>query len=286
MIGVLQSDGLIEMNLSGKCAYVSGGTSGIGLAAAEAFAAMGADLFLFSVDKSEMRDRALERVDALRVRGDQRFEAIELDVTDEKKVAAALGKAATEFGAPHVLINSAGIGGAVYFDQEPFDRFDKMMKINVYGIRHVTAALAPHMGPGGQIVNVASFSGLIGLAGYTSYSCTKFAVVGFSMALRGELKRRSINVSVLCPPQVDTPMLGKTDPFKPPEVKALNDRAGVMSAEDVVGEMIKGMNKKRGLIIPGGKTRLFHLVERFAPALRERIADRALENVRKAHEKK
>lgn len=270
------------ISLKDKNAYISGGTSGIGLAVGEKFASLGANVFAFSVDEPAMREQALAALNKARANDGQRFEAVELDVTDAEQVREKLAEAVKSFGAPYVLVNSAGIGGAVYFEELTDERFDRMMKINLYGTRSTVVALLPYMKPGGgYIVNVSSMSGLFGLVGYTAYASSKYAVVGFSQALRSEMKPHGIGVSVLCPPQVRTPLLEKTDKYKPPETKKVNDNAGLLEPEEVAEALWRGMKKNQAIIVPGRKGRMFYLLDRFWPSLRERMTDRVINSARK-----
>ncbi len=272
----------IRQDAQGKNVYISGGSSGIGLAAGEVFSALGANVLVFSIDSKEQQKVALESLRKRATSEQQRFEALTLNVTDRDEVLRVLGEACQRFGAPWALINSAGMGGAVLFEQEPIERFDKAMQLNVYGLRHAVEACLETMKPhGGYIVNVASMAGLIGNFGYTTYSASKFAAVGFSQALRAELKPLGIQVSVLCPTQVDTPMLAHTDQFKPPESKAINDKAGLMTAEAVVEGMLDGMDKNKGIIIPGFKGSFVYLLSRVLPGLRESMTDRIIAKVRR-----
>lgn len=271
------------IELKGKNVFISGGTSGIGLALARLFAARGANLFLFSVDKPAVVADAVKAVCASKIDEAQRIETEQLDVSDWPVVQDVIGKAIERFGAPFVLVNSAGIGGAVYFEQLSFERFDRTIKINLYGTRNTVAAVVPAMKKaGGYIVNVSSMSGLIGIIGYTAYASSKFGVVGFSASLRSEMKSYGIHVSVLCPAQVDTPLLQTTDKDKPPETKAINDRAGLMSADDVAQQVLKAMEKDKFVIVPGRRARLFYLLQRLFPTLRERLTDRTVQKVRES----
>jgi 3-dehydrosphinganine reductase len=245
------------------------------------FASLGANVFAFSVDSSEMRAASLGEIKAAGKNEGQRFETASLDVSDNAEVQRVLRAAAESFGPPFVIVCSAGIGGAVYFENLPFERFDRMIKINLYGTRNVIAALLPFMkNGGGYIVNISSMSGLMGLVGYTAYSSSKFGVVGFSQSLRAEMKKDGIWVSVVCPPQVATPLLEKSDKYKPPETKALNDRAGLLSAREVADAILSGMSKKRFLIIPGTRARLFYSLNRLLPRVREYLADRTVRKIR------
>lgn len=264
-----------------QTAFVSGGTSGIGLAAAERFARMGYDVLAYSVDSSDTRGAAQAQIEAARRSEDQIVEALSLDVTNADAVGRVLGDASDRLGAPGILFNSAGLGGALPFEEIDLQRFDRTMQVNVYGIRHVIAACLERMTRGAHIVNVASMSGLIGSFGYTMYSASKFAVVGFSEALRAELKPRGISVSVACPVQVDTPMLAETNRYKPAETLALNRKVGVISADETVDDILLGMKRRDFLIIPGTKGRLVHLFHRVAPRLRERLAARIIEKAQR-----
>ena len=129
-----------------------------------------------------------------------------------------MNTALIEFGAPDILVSNAGIPCAGYFEDISFEFFDATMKTNVYGARNIVAALLPHMkNRDCQIVIVSSGAGLMGLFGYTGYGTSKFALVGFAESLRSELNRYNIAVSLVCPPEVDTPGLAmETKIGKPP----------------------------------------------------------------------
>ncbi len=268
------------MEFSQRNVYISGGTSGIGLAAGELFASLGANIYVFSVDPEEKRRDALAALQKAAGTPGQRFEAVALDVTDHLAVDATLRAAAESFGAPYVLINSAGIGGAVYFEELSYERFDKTVQISLYGARNACAALIPYMKKdGGYVVNVSSMSGLIGLIGYAAYASAKFGMVGLSMALRSEYKKYGIKVAAFCPPQVDTPLLRETDKTKPPEVKAINNNAGVLTPAEAAQGLLIGMKKDQPIIVPGTKGALFYHFNRLFPRIRERMTDRVIRRV-------
>ena len=140
------------------------------------------------------------------------------------------------------MINSAGIQYPDYFERIPFDVFDQTVRTNLYGIWNVLAALVPAMkGSGGHIVNVSSIAGFMGVFGYTAYSATKFGVIGFSEALRSEMRPHGIRVSVLCPPDTDTPGLAQENrPSRPrqgPRERGAHEPHGRCQA------MLRGMEK-------------------------------------------
>lgn len=270
------------MKFDGKNVFISGGTSGIGLAAAKMFSSLGANIFVFSIDDDMQRKQALESIEKAGKSNEQKFESAFLDVLDNDGIQKIIQETIHSIGEPFVLINSAGIGGAILFEELSYERFDKIIKINLYGIRNVIAACLPHMKKnGGHIINVSSMSGLVGSYGYTAYSSSKHAVVGFSESLRAELKRYDINVAVLCPVQVDTPMLEATNKYKPKETLAINKNVGVMTAEDVAAGLYNGMKKKQSIIIPGFQGRFVHSLHRYFPRFREWMTDRIIRKSRK-----
>ncbi|MBN1534885.1 MAG: SDR family oxidoreductase [Spirochaetes bacterium] len=267
------------MQLKSKAVYITGGSSGIGLACAEQCAGSGASIAIFARDKKRLRD-ALDSIEKHRISDGQRIKGYSLDVSEPDDVDRVMRNAVSEIGPPFILINSAGLGGAYHFEVLPYRRFDQTMKINVYGIRNTVAALLPHMkGGGGHIANVSSIGGVIGVFGYSAYSASKFAVIGMSECLRSELKRYGINVSVLLPPDTDTPMMRSEDATKPEETKAINKSGGLVSAEFVASALIRGLEKRRFMIIPGFKGRMIVLLKRILPAIPEAVMDRTIRKV-------
>jgi 3-dehydrosphinganine reductase len=268
-----------HVKLQGRTAFITGGSSGIGLACAKLAAAAGANVAIFSRDAKRLEDavgeiRRMCTTPGTNVRGYQ------LDVSDHAEAECVIKRASAEMGEPFVLVNSAGLGGAFNFDELPYERFDRTMKINVYGIRNTIAAILPFMKKrGGYIVNVSSIGGLLGVFGYTAYSASKFAVIGFSECLRAELKRYNIIVSVLCPPDTDTPMMREPDTIKPRETIAISGNAGLKSAEYVAVAMYRGMAKKRFVIIPGIGGKAVFLAKRLFPRLIESLMDRTIRQV-------
>jgi 3-dehydrosphinganine reductase len=261
----------------GKAVYISGGTNGIGLAAARRFAGMGARLFLFSVDPKKQRDEALSAVRTDAADGGRKIEGARLDVTDPAAVAKGFARAQEAVGPPDVLVNSAGLGGPDYFEQISFETFDRMMRVNVYGVWNTVQAALPLMkGRGGHIVNVASLGGLIGAFGYTAYGASKFAVVGFSEALRAEVKQYGIHVMALCPPPVETPMWHRSNIKRPKETKAINAGSGLLQPEEVVDALIEGLDRRAFLVVPGRKGRFAYHLNRLLPGVRTFVTDRMI----------
>ncbi len=257
----------------GKRIYITGGSSGIGLASACQLASLGADLLLFARDARKLEEaRAI--VEGNRS-GSGRVAAMPLDVSDNTMVRKVIGSAVGDFGIPDILINSAGIGSADYFENISYDAFDRVMKINLYGTRNVIAAALPHMKQkGGSIVIISSMAGLMAMFGYSAYATSKFALVGFAECLRSEVRRYGIRVNLACPPETDTPFLVEESRTIPPESRAVKNMVGLLKPDYVARFIIRGIAGGCYLIMPGFRARLLYYVQRFSPGWMSRmIAD-------------
>jgi len=259
----------------GKTVFLTGGSSGIGLATGKLLAAAGANVVIFARDEARLGS-ALEQIESRRVSAAQRFACRSLDVADHAVVSAVMAAAVESFGAPDLLINNAGRALPHYFEDVTFEQFDETMRVNLYGVWSTTAALVPHMRAGGVIVNVSSMAGFMGVFGLTDYCASKFAVVGFSEALRQELRPRGIAVSVLCPPDTDTPGLAHEDLTKPAETKAVSGGAKLMQPDAVAVEMLQGIGRGTFMIVPGGDGKFAHFMQRHAPAVVDVIMRRGI----------
>ena len=270
------------MDVGGKRVFVVGGSMGIGLAAAKRFAAGGAHVAIFARRRGPL-DEARAACEAARRDPSQRIDASELDVRDAATVAGVLGGLVASHGAPDVLLNCAGRAYPKRFEEITAEAFADTMQTNLHGCWHTASAVVPAMkaAGGGYIVNTASLAGLIGVFGYTDYCASKFAIVGFSEALRSELKPDGIMVSVLCPPDVDTPGFAVENTTKPPETVAVSAGTKVMTPDEVAAELFAGMARRAPLIIPGRDARRSALAKRLVPGVVERTMDRAIARARR-----
>lgn len=270
------------MNFNDRTIYVVGGSSGIGLAAAKLFAEGGAHIAIFARNEERLKD-AGQRVAGRAVSPDQRFASFSMDAADHKQVDRIMKRALVEFGTPDILVNCAGQATPRRFEEVSYEQFDETMKINVYGTRNTIAALLPAMKEkgGGSIVNVSSVAGYVGVFGYTDYNASKFAVLGFSEALRAELVEYGIKLFVLCPPDTDTPGLVVENLTKPAETKALTAKASLMTPEAVAAAMITGMEKDKFIILPGFDGKFTVLAQRLIPRIVRWVVDRTVKDVQK-----
>jgi NAD(P)-dependent dehydrogenase (short-subunit alcohol dehydrogenase family) len=190
--------------LSGKVALVTGGTLGIGRAAAVALANEGADVMICGSGQQHLDD-ALEamRADGLEVQG---FRA---DVSNADEVKALVAATVERFGGIDITVNSAGIqryGTALETSEETWDR---VMDVNVKAMFLVARYVLPSMieRGGGSIVNVSSVQAFIALEGSLAYVTSKGAINSMTRALALDHAAQGIRVNVVCPGSVDTPLL-------------------------------------------------------------------------------
>ena len=196
---------MIVSHLGGKAACVTGAASGIGRATALELAQRGCDLALCDLDEGGLAETA-ERARAM----GRRVYAQRVDVADAAQMTRFADGALAVLGRIDLLVNNAGIAVAGDFVEVPLHEFERVVGVNLMGVVHGCHAFLPRMlaqGTGGHVVNVASMAGYVAGPGGTSYTATKFAVIGFSESLRAELREHGIGVSAVCPGVIDTPIV-------------------------------------------------------------------------------
>ena len=249
-------------------AFVIGGSEGIGLAVTQRLAADGVEVAVFgrSGDKLRAADESL---------GGTAYVG-QLDVTDAAGTRTVLDRAVDDLGTPDLVVTTAGFARAEWFHEEPLDNVRAMIETNYLGTVHVCHALVPHLVAAGRgtIVTTSSMAGLTGVFGYAGYSASKFAVVGFSEALRRELRPHGVHVAVLCPPNTRTPGFDEENRTKPPEVLAAEEKVRTLEPEQVADHLLKVLPRRPNLVIPGFDSRLGHSVIRHLPRLADRMLQR------------
>jgi 3-dehydrosphinganine reductase len=233
-------------------AIITGGSSGIGLALAKQLASEGANICLLARDEEKLAQTQQE-VQSLSIRKGQKVTTLSCDIRDYAALDQALNNWLSDNEYPDLVINSAGVTYPGYFQDLELSTFRWLMEINYFGTLHVCKYIVPGMIDRGYgtIINISSQAGFFGIIGYTGYTASKFAVRGFSDALRSELKPLGVQVSVVFPPDTETPQLAFEEPLKPFETKEVAGTLHPMSAEDVASETLRAARKGKYLIIPG-----------------------------------
>jgi 3-dehydrosphinganine reductase len=196
-------------------------------------------------------------------------------VTDSAQVEKTMAAIADDLGPPQLLINSAGILREGYFEQLPLSTFNEVMGINYFGTLHCIKAVLPYFQQQGRgwIVNISSIAGRMGVFGYSAYCSSKFAILGLTDTLRGELKPQGIRLQVVCPAEFDSPMVDELNKYRTAENRRFAQTMPVLDVETVADAVMKGLKSKRYLIIPGRISRMLDLGDHLLPWLGRRITD-------------
>jgi 3-dehydrosphinganine reductase len=258
---------------------ITGGSSGIGLALALRCAAAGARLTLIGRDPIKLTAAAIT-VQAKNP-GMPEVVSVPADVAVEADLTAAIQKAEAVHGPVDTLITSAGIARPGRFEEVPTAVFERTMAVNYFGTLYALKAVVPGMRArgSGSVVLISSGAGLVGLFGYTPYAPGKFALRGLAESLRAELKPAGVTVTIVYPPDTDTPQLAEENLTKPPETRALTAGAGLWTADAVARVTLAAVERGTFSVTPGWQLTLlagFHGL--FAPLFRrafDRIAAKA-----------
>lgn len=238
-----------------RVALITGGSSGIGLALAKALAQEGAHVWLVARRK-DVLEQARQTLPA----SPELHGIYPADVSDWEQAQQAVEAVVRAAGVPDLLINSAGVTHPGYVQDIPVEIFRQLMEINYLGTVQMVKALLPQMiqRGSGTIVNISSAAGFMGVFGYSAYGATKYAVRGFSDVLRAEVKPLGLRVSIVFPPDTDTPQLAYENQFKPFETRELSGTAGVLSADKVAQSILAGVRRNRYVITPGMETSVLY----------------------------
>jgi 3-dehydrosphinganine reductase len=265
----------IESYFKGKHVLITGGSSGIGLAAGRQLVGAGAKVTLLA--------RRADVLEKARAGLGERALAVPLDVADEAQVHERVGAHLAAHPAD-MLINNAGVVMPGRFLELEARQFREMMDVNYFGTVNMCRVVLPQIVArgGGHVLNVSSMAGVIGVYGYTAYAASKFAIIGFSEALRGEMWPHKVRVSVCCPPDTDTPQLHFENQYKPAETKAIAGNAGLMSADAVATSMLQGMAGGSFQIIPGFTSQAITVAYRYIPGIARWVMDQDQKKAAKA----
>jgi 3-hydroxybutyrate dehydrogenase len=197
--------------LKGKCALVTGSTSGIGLGIATRLAAEGAHVVLNGFGDAAQIE-ALRKDLASRHRVEVLYDGA--DMTKPAAIAAMVQKAVARFGALDVLVNNAGIQHVAPVDEFPVDQWDAIIAINLSSAFHTIRAALPAMKQRrwGRIVNIASAHALVASPFKSAYVSAKHGLAGLTKTVALEVAQQGITVNAICPGYVRTPLVEKQIP--------------------------------------------------------------------------
>jgi len=256
------------MKVNGKVAFITGAGSGIGRAIANSLAKRGCHLALSDINRTNLEQTATE-VSQFSVK----VSTIILDVTDKEAVKTLPQEVINYHGAIDIVVNNAGIASGGTFLMISEAHFDRVMDINFHAVVRITREFLPYLlkREEARIVNISSLFGLISPAEQTAYSASKFALRGFSNALRHELEATNVGISVVHPGGVATNIadsaLQPENVTKDEIVKKLTDTKKLLRMPPAkAGEIIvKGIEKNKSRILVGMDSKVMSIMERLMP---------------------
>lgn len=267
------------MRLKDQTAVITGAGSGIGRAIALSLAQRGANLALADIKEAGLAETVAQaKALGVRVTGHQ------LDVSDAAAVAAFPSTVLSTHPGVAVLVNNAGVAlGGMFEDYSAAD-FEWLFGINFWGVVRMTRAFLPilRQAPEARIVNISSLFGLIAPPGQTAYSASKFAVRGFSGALRHELAGSRVGVTTVHPGgvatriAVDARLTGSPTATEIAQRQERFERLLRMPPEKAGEIIIRGVERRQARILVGSDAKFGALIERLFPvsywALLSRLA--------------
>jgi NAD(P)-dependent dehydrogenase (short-subunit alcohol dehydrogenase family) len=263
------------MRLDGRTAVVTGAASGIGRAIVVSLARRGCNLALADIDEVGLADTAgmLREVRVSRHR---------LDVADRMAVAEFPDVVVAEHGGLDILVNNAGVAVGGTFEQVSDGDFEWLFEINFWGVVRLTRAFLPllHLSDDARIVNLSSVYGLVAPPEQTAYSASKFAVRGFSEALRHELEGTHIGISVVHPGGVATSIAEKARvPAGTSEEEIARRHARYRKLlrlpPEIAGEtIVRGIEHRQSRILIGSDAKVISLIARLFPVTYWRVLGR------------
>ena len=243
----------------GKSVLITGGSSGIGFAIANALVEMDAIVILLARDYEKLK---AAKASILEKHPKAKVKIVSADVSDAQTLMVLHDEYVRNHDTPDILINCAGVARPGYVEETPLDVYKWTMDIDYHGTVNTIKVLLPGMieRGSGHIVNFSSMAGVIGVFGYTAYSGAKFAVRGFTEALRSELKPKGIKVSIVYPPDTDTPQLAWENQYKPFETREIAGSDKPLPPSVVADETLSAIARGRYKVVPGFEAKLIYFV--------------------------
>ena len=248
------------MDLKGKTALVTGASRGIGKAISIELARVGIKhLILVARDRQKLASLATE-IETIGVK----VTTLSLDLTQPASINITIARAWSTHKPIHLLVNCAGVAHQSTFLNSQAAKVEEEISINLLGMMTITRLLAKRMASQkeGTIVNVSSLMGKVAAPTMSTYSATKFAIIGFTQALRSELAEHNIKVLALLPTLTDTEMARNLKLFR---------WVMPMTAEKVAQTLVERLDKNRSEILVGWQSYLAVWCQRIFPQLLSKI---------------
>ncbi len=257
-------------SMFGARMMITGASQGIGRALAEAAARAGARVLAIARQEALLEELAQQ----VRAAGGS-LETVQADVTspdDRRKMVEA---AQRHFGGLDILVNNAGVGATGHFADGNPEHLRRIFEVNFFGLTETTRAFLPLLKQGQRpaIVNISSIAAKRGIPARADYSASKFAVQGFSEALRAELAKDGIDVLVVCPGLTQTNF--SKNMLQQKALVQLDHMRG-MTSEEVAQQTLRAIVRGKNEVILTLQGKLIALVNRFAPWFADLIVKRKI----------
>lgn len=259
---------MAKRTIKGCRAIVTGASSGIGRAIALELGRQRADVVVVA-RRADRLEEVTKEIESTGIRA----KAVVGDITDPATRQAAIDCAKDKFGGLDIVVNNAGISGMGRFEDASQDRLRRVFEVNLFALIELTRIAIPLLKQSNTpiIVNVSSILGHIALPNLSEYSATKFAVRGFSNALRAELHSTGIDVLVVSPATVETEIWDRM--IEETGKTSWRARRGA-TPEFVAKKAVRAMRRGRREVFPGFFTRIAQRGNRLFPSLVASIIER------------
>lgn len=260
--------------IAGKVAVITGAGSGIGRALACELARGGAGLALSDVDDGGLAETARQA----RVLGARVHEQV-LDVTDRAAVLAYADTVMTEYGRVNIVVNNAGVAFTGDIEQMSFEQIERVMNVDFWGVVNGTKAFLPHLiaSGDGHIVNVSSLFGLLAMPSQGAYNAAKFAVRGFTEALRVEMlvARHPVRVTCVHPGGVKTAIARNGGAVAGTDATAaavyFDEKLAKTPPEAAAKEILAGITGNKARVLVGNDARVLDALVRLIASRYQRL---------------
>jgi NADP-dependent 3-hydroxy acid dehydrogenase YdfG len=266
----------------GKVAAITGAGSGMGQAIARSLASQGCHIALSDINEANLQQTA----DSLS-KYDVKISIHPLDVADRAAVESFAEDVIANHGQVHMVFNNAGVSVTDSVEHMSYDDMEWLMNINFWGVIYGIKSFLPHLQrvDDAHIINTSSIFGTIAVPSQSIYNASKFAVKGYTFALRQELADTHINVSCVQPGGVKTGIISSSRYVPQDNASATKEEfseqfesMAQLTSEQAAEQILRGVLKNKAQILVGKDAKLAALIERILPTAYQKLIGKVLDN--------